>query len=153
MTGKNAKLNPIYVDIGNRLKVIRKELGLTQSHFCQTFNINRSNYSRIERGIVPLNISLLKFINKQLQISANWLVTGEGEENALKQLRKKAAKRLVERSSDAQKLANTLSIDPNLLNFLKEKMAEFHKRNRKILDKETNDSLTRFTGQKQCNHL
>ncbi len=65
--------------IGGRLKKLRKNLGLTQAEMVTNFNIGRANYSRIEKGEVFPNVSILFTLKRKFNVSLDWLIGAEGE--------------------------------------------------------------------------
>jgi transcriptional regulator with XRE-family HTH domain len=67
------------MEIHDRIKILRKSLGLTQVEFSEKLKLAHSIVSRIETGSVPLtdkNISLICLI---FNVSEEWLRTGEGD--------------------------------------------------------------------------
>ncbi|KEI12764.1 helix-turn-helix transcriptional regulator [Clostridium novyi] len=63
----------------NRLKALRKELGLKQEAFAKRIDLNRSSLSNIETGNVNLTERNIKKICKEFNVSEKWLKTGDGE--------------------------------------------------------------------------
>jgi transcriptional regulator with XRE-family HTH domain len=72
-------MKPLNVEIGKRLKEIRKNLNLPQHQFCQLFDISQSNYSRLERGFVDMNPLVMRILYEQYKVSVEWLIMGTGE--------------------------------------------------------------------------
>ena len=66
-------------EIGERLKILRKETGLKQGDFAKRLEISQSLLSGIENGNEPLSDRTRKIICLEFNISENWLLTGEGE--------------------------------------------------------------------------
>lgn len=66
------------MDKGQRIKSLRKKLGLTQQEFANKLNISRSNIGNIENGIIKLSERNIKDICKIYNVNENWLKTGEG---------------------------------------------------------------------------
>lgn len=65
--------------MNNRLKEIRKSLGLNQSDFCKPLNISRSHLAGIESGIKNLTDRLINDIVTEYNVNKDWLVNGEGD--------------------------------------------------------------------------
>ena len=65
-------------EIGQRVKKIRKEKGLTQDEMVSFFKCGRSNYSKIESGQVMPGGSLMETLHSRFKISLDWLITGDG---------------------------------------------------------------------------
>lgn len=65
--------------MNERLKEIRKSLGLTQSEFAERISITRSGYASIESGVSPVQERHIKLIVASVHgLSERWLRTGEG---------------------------------------------------------------------------
>lgn len=62
-----------------RLKAIRKTLGLNQTEFAKHLGITQTAYSMIENGNRPLAKKYIKVICSTFNVSENYLLTGEGE--------------------------------------------------------------------------
>ena len=65
--------------IGQRMRKIRKLLGLTQDQMVSPFSIGRANYSRIEKGEIFPQATILHTMRKEFNISLDWLIADEGE--------------------------------------------------------------------------
>jgi transcriptional regulator with XRE-family HTH domain len=61
-------------EIGLRMRKIRKALGFTQEKMVSHFNIGRANYSRIEKGEVLPNATVLNCLRTQFGVSLDWLI-------------------------------------------------------------------------------
>lgn len=64
--------------INDRVKEIRKELGLSGEKFGQPLGVNRSAVSRWESGENKLTEQMIKLISITYNINENWLRTGQG---------------------------------------------------------------------------
>ena len=62
-----------------RLKLLRKTLGYTQSEFAKYLGITQTAYSMIENGIRPLSDKYVRVICITFNVSEHYLLTGEGE--------------------------------------------------------------------------
>lgn len=62
-----------------RLKEIRKSLGLNQTDFAKHLGITQTAYSMIENGSRPLADRYIKVICSTFNANENWILTGEGE--------------------------------------------------------------------------
>ena len=62
-----------------RLKLVRKTLGLTQVQFSQKLGMSQPGYSQIEKGIRNITNIIVKSVCKSFNVDENWLRTGEGE--------------------------------------------------------------------------
>jgi transcriptional regulator with XRE-family HTH domain len=62
-----------------RLKILRKELGLTQSEFGKRIGMSDTAISHMESGRTAINAQNINLICLTFNVSANWLQTGEGE--------------------------------------------------------------------------
>ncbi len=64
---------------GERVKEIRKSLGLTTEKFGEKLGIQRSAVSKIENGRCALTDANIKAICREFGVDYIWLTTGEGE--------------------------------------------------------------------------
>lgn len=63
----------------NRMKLIRKELNLTQEKFGEKLGMKKNSISQIENGVNALTEQLLVSICREFGVNEEWLRTGEGE--------------------------------------------------------------------------
>ena len=81
--------------MNERLKLVRKNLNLTQEEFANILGIKRTSYASYETGRVIPSPPFIKLICNKYSISENWLVNGIGEmyittqDNLLNQLKNK----------------------------------------------------------------
>jgi len=66
-------------DFNGRLKKIRLNLGLNQSEFASKLGMQQGSYSMIEKGKNGISSQLLKKLTIELNVNANWLMTGKGK--------------------------------------------------------------------------
>ena len=64
---------------GERLKQLRKELGLAQDAFAESIGMTKSGISGIERGVNNLTGQVVSAICREYGVSEKWLRDGEGE--------------------------------------------------------------------------
>lgn len=64
--------------LGERLREFRKKMGFTQRDLASHFDVGMANYSRIERGEVFPNASILIVLRKEFHLSLDWLLLGNG---------------------------------------------------------------------------
>lgn len=64
---------------GERVKVIRKSLGLTLEKFGDKLGITKSSVSRIEAGIINLTEQMAKAICRTYNVNYLWLTKGIGD--------------------------------------------------------------------------
>ncbi len=64
--------------MNDRVKEIRKSLGLTLEKFGERLGVTKTTISRIENGINNVTEQMLKSICREFNINENWLRTGEG---------------------------------------------------------------------------
>ena len=65
--------------MNERIKKIRKSLGMTQKEFGETIGISRDVMANIENARVDPSESLIKLISITHNVSYDWLKYGEGE--------------------------------------------------------------------------
>ena len=64
--------------MGERIKIIRKELGITQKEFSQNIKVTQSYLSRVESNKEIPTDMLIKLISLEYKVSDLWLKTGKG---------------------------------------------------------------------------
>ncbi|NPV89469.1 MAG: helix-turn-helix transcriptional regulator [Firmicutes bacterium] len=69
------------MSIGERVKIIRKRMKLTQEEFAEALGVDHSHISRIEKSKGKISESLLKHICSRFFINRDWLETGKGNIN------------------------------------------------------------------------
>jgi transcriptional regulator with XRE-family HTH domain len=62
-----------------RLKELRKELGLSQRVFCQALGLNQTTYASFETGERQIKEAYIKLICKVYNVNEEWLTTGTGK--------------------------------------------------------------------------
>lgn len=72
--------------LGERIKLIRKESGLSQKDFGERVNMSHGHLSAIEKNKTEPSDRLIKLICLNFGINEDWLRTGEGDK--VKQIRK-----------------------------------------------------------------
>jgi DNA-binding helix-turn-helix protein len=65
--------------INERLKILLKELGLSQRQFAMKINLDAGYFSRIIRGKVNPPDRILLLIENVFNVNKDWLENGEGE--------------------------------------------------------------------------
>tara|TARA_R110002049_G_scaffold38978_6_gene120469 strand:- start:83417 stop:83659 length:243 start_codon:yes stop_codon:yes gene_type:complete len=65
------------VDLGNHIRKVRKKQGYTQERLANEINVDISQISRIERGILNTSISTIKAISDALGVPLKELLDFE----------------------------------------------------------------------------
>lgn len=65
--------------VGDRIKKVRSETGLTQQVFSDQIGINRSSLSLIEKGVNNPSERTIKLICSEFRVNYDWLVNGLGD--------------------------------------------------------------------------
>ena len=65
--------------IGERVRSIRKQLGLNQTEFAARIGMTQGYITSIERGTRDVNSRLVKLICETFSVSENWLFAGDGD--------------------------------------------------------------------------
>lgn len=73
------KKNKGDVELGARIRYVRKLNDLTQEEFAERMFVSQDLVSLMERGLTPLMDQNRKFICHNFGVSENWLLTGEGD--------------------------------------------------------------------------
>lgn len=66
-------------NLDERIKALRKELGLTQQEFADRLHVNNSAISNYEAGSRKLSNAMIASICREFGVSRVWLLSGEGE--------------------------------------------------------------------------
>lgn len=62
-----------------RVKILRKELNLTQDDFGSRIGVTKASISNIEKGQRNLTDHMFKSICREFNVNPDWLRTGEGD--------------------------------------------------------------------------
>ena len=62
-----------------RIKELRKALGLTQQEFSERIGVKRNTVAQYEMGRNPPNDTVITLICREFNVSEEWLRTGQGE--------------------------------------------------------------------------
>ena len=89
--------------MNQRLKGLRKQLGLTQEEFADRLGVKRSGISNYEIGRNEPIDAVISLICREFNVSEQWLRTGEGEMFNQPQSRKDEIQRIVERMMEGRK--------------------------------------------------
>lgn len=64
---------------GERIKAIRKELGLTLEKFGEKLGVTKTTISRIEKGVNNLTDQMARSVCREYNVDYDFLMYGEGE--------------------------------------------------------------------------
>jgi transcriptional regulator with XRE-family HTH domain len=78
MNKQYVQIEPMPVEIGNRIKVYRDTIGLNQKDFAEKIGMSASYVSEIESGKHGIGFSFLIRLASAVNINLNWLLTGKG---------------------------------------------------------------------------
>lgn len=67
------------MSVNERIKIVRKTSGLTQSDFGKKFGYLQNNIARLENGNTNPDVEFIQKLYNDFEININWLLTGEGE--------------------------------------------------------------------------
>jgi len=65
--------------IADRLKALRRELGLSQTEFGEKLGLTRNAVNNAENGRAEVSEILIRSVVREFGISETWLRTGEGD--------------------------------------------------------------------------
>jgi len=65
--------------IRERIKAVRKTLGMSQKDFCRGVFLSQSFYGQIETGVRSPNERVYELISNKYNVNKEWLVTGKGD--------------------------------------------------------------------------
>ena len=67
----------LLVEIGDRLRLRREALGLTQKEAAKLLEMSETFYGGIERGNRRLSIERMILVHERMDVSLTWLLSGE----------------------------------------------------------------------------
>jgi transcriptional regulator with XRE-family HTH domain len=105
------------MELGEKIKTLRKQHGLSQEDLAAQVEINPTHLSRLENGRYQPSIEVLRKLAEVLEVSADYLLSGEGEEPAEVQIRNKPLAervRLIDSLDEADQQALIQVIDSML---------------------------------------
>lgn len=70
------EIKPINAVIGERLKIFRTNLGMTQDDFAETVNMSSPAYGAVERGRTSVGIELLFALERRHGLHADFVLYG-----------------------------------------------------------------------------
>jgi transcriptional regulator with XRE-family HTH domain len=111
------KMKKNHRKIGERIREIRKEKGLTQIEFSKILGITQDKLSKYENGRVGVPIEIILKISDEFKISLDWLLKGKGP---------KISKKTYEFDEEIYKIAQNLQI-------LKEDSPEWYEKVKKTI--------------------
>jgi transcriptional regulator with XRE-family HTH domain len=80
MKPKPEKKN-LNIQIGESIKAVREQMGLTQERFAELVNVTAQYISDVERGVVGISIATLKRIREVTAISSDSILIGKCDYN------------------------------------------------------------------------
>jgi transcriptional regulator with XRE-family HTH domain len=111
------KMKKNHRKIGERIREIRKEKGLTQIEFSKILGITQDKLSKYETGKVGVPIEIILKISDEFKISLDWLLKGKGP---------KISKKTYKFDEEIYKIAQNLQI-------LKEDSPEWYEKVKKTI--------------------
>ena len=69
----------LQIEIGKRIKQIRKALNLTQEDFCKYLDTSKASLSEIENGKYKAGNELLEKLVKKYNVNLHFVIVGEGD--------------------------------------------------------------------------
>jgi len=66
------------MEIKDRVKAVRKSVGVTQTKFANRIAVAPSYISEIENGVREINERAIRLIMAEFNVSEDWLRTGQG---------------------------------------------------------------------------
>ena len=67
------------MNVGSRLKKIRKAKGLTQQAFGELISVSKQAVANIECGHSNPSLDFISKLIENMDINSNWLIAGKGE--------------------------------------------------------------------------
>jgi transcriptional regulator with XRE-family HTH domain len=69
----------IQIEVGKRIKQIRKALNKTQEDFGKSIGMSKASLSEVETGKYKAGIELLEKLVKKYNVNLHFVITGEGD--------------------------------------------------------------------------
>jgi len=66
------------IEVGRRIRALRKEKGWTQAMLAQRIRRERSTIAKIEKGVIELSPLMLRAVSEAFGVNERWLLTGRG---------------------------------------------------------------------------
>ena len=107
-----------YTNVGKRMKTLRKQAGYTQEQIADALDVTVAFISNIENDRVKMNLRVLSYYAKLLNVSIDYLLRPESDENGEKDdVLNKEILRLLEKFStdDKEKFVKVLRSAPSTL--------------------------------------
>lgn len=96
------------MEMYERIKTVRKDVGMSQNEFAEHLGVTRSVISNLELNRLAKpeqKTSLIKLISREFNVNEDWLLTGEGEMYIVSEQDEKLAEAFAEISlSENEKL-------------------------------------------------
>ena len=73
-----------YTNVGKRMKTLRKQAGYTQEQIADALDVTVAFISNIENDRVKMNLRVLSYYAKLLNVSIDYLLRPESDENGEK---------------------------------------------------------------------
>ena len=70
-----------YTNVGKRMKTLRKQAGYTQEQIADALDVTVAFISNIENDRVKMNLRVLSYYAKLLNVSIDYLLTGKEKES------------------------------------------------------------------------
>lgn len=70
-------MNQLNIQIGNRLREIRKGLDFTQEQFAEQLNYSTNYYGQVERGEHGISLEKLNLLYEKFDVDLLYLITGD----------------------------------------------------------------------------
>ena len=106
--GNGMAATGLLVEIGDRLRLRREELGMTQKEAADLLEMSETFYGEIERGNRRLSIERMILVHERMDMSLTWLLAGEQPivipEGITRQLPEEKAERMERQFRDLAKL-------------------------------------------------
>ena len=66
-------------EIGERVRAIRKSLGLEQTELAKEMGLTQASISQYEIGLTEIPLSFLEYLKKKHGVSGDWMIFGTGK--------------------------------------------------------------------------
>lgn len=69
----------LMIELGQRFKRLRKELGFSQGEFARVLGISETGYAKYETGAAFPRVPFFQGIGSAYDVSLDWLILGKGK--------------------------------------------------------------------------
>lgn len=74
------------VSIGERIRSLRKNMGISQEELAEAVGVSVKHISKIERDEVSFSVGILQRLSEFFKVSSDYIVNGDGRELSVNEI-------------------------------------------------------------------